>query len=198
MAVTSVSFGAFQTNDGILADQHAAPLVRARTQPAIVRGPLQRVSVIPFGAPVAVFARRVVLTNAPTCGSTRTNVIHPFVVKRTTTKGGSTHPRSQNQLFLPVSASQIEAWPWQLHGTHGENGPPLVGSCREPGAQDSQNCPMYPSGHVHISTQSAGKPGAPRRAVCSEKSSKKPTPKKPGKNKTARERFYYYSPTVIW
>lgn len=31
MAVTSVSFGAFQTNDGVLADQHAAPLVRART-----------------------------------------------------------------------------------------------------------------------------------------------------------------------
>lgn len=109
MAVTSVSFGAFQTNDGVLADQYAAPLVRARTQPAIVRGPLQRVTVVPFGAPVAVFARRVVLTNAPACGNTRTNVIRPFVAKRTTTKGGFTHPRSRNPLLLPVSASQIEA-----------------------------------------------------------------------------------------
>lgn len=63
-----------------------------------------------------------------------------------------------------------------MHGTHGEKGPPLTGSWREPGAHDSQNCPIYPSGHVHISTQLAGNPGAPRRAVCNEKSSKNPTP----------------------
>lgn len=67
--------------------------------------------------------------------------------------------------MLPVSASQMSAWPLQLQGTQGANGPPLGGSWREPGAQDSQNCPTYPVGHVHISIQDAGAPAAPRRAV---------------------------------
>jgi len=82
----------------------------------------------------------------------------------------------KNKLYSPVSASQISACPLQLHGTQGANGPPFAGSWRNPGAQDSQNCPTYPSGQVHISIQLAVRPAAPRRAVWSTTSSRNPTP----------------------
>lgn len=97
----------------------------------------------------------------------------------------------------------MEACPWQLHGIHGEKGPPLLDSWREPGAHDSQNWPIYPSGHVHSSIQLAGSPGAPRRAVCSEKSSKKPTPFESYKQKCMTSRlggwrYFRYSEMPVY
>lgn len=64
---TSVSFGTFQTNDRVLSDQNATSLVGARTQFTVESCALHSVTVVSFRAPVAIFARRVVLTNTPTC-----------------------------------------------------------------------------------------------------------------------------------
>jgi len=70
--ITSVSFRALQTDDGVLSDQDATALVGTRAQFTVERGPLQSVAVVSLRAPVAVLARGVVLTNAPTCQQ-RTN-----------------------------------------------------------------------------------------------------------------------------
>lgn len=70
-SLTSVSLGTLQADDSVLSDQNATALVGARTQFAVERGPLHCVTVVSFRTPVAVLARRVVLTNATTC-KTRT------------------------------------------------------------------------------------------------------------------------------
>lgn len=79
----------------------------------------------------------------------------------------------------------------QSHGTQGANDPSWVGSCLRPSIHDSQNCPTYPSGQVHISTQLAGLPKVPRRAVSKTTSSNDPKPN--GINTL----FFYGSPNYI-
>lgn len=75
---TAVSFRALQTNDGVLSDQHATALVGTRAQFTVERGALQSVPVVSFRAPVAVLARRVVLTNTPAYAKTRKT----YVIRR--------------------------------------------------------------------------------------------------------------------
>lgn len=64
----------------------------------------------------------------------------------------------------PERGSQSPCW-LQAQGTQATKGPPKGTSRLKPGAQDWQNCPLYPGGHAHSSTQPACTPGPGRADV---------------------------------
>lgn len=80
------------------------------------------------------------------------------------------HPHTEQQVSggagrcTPVRGWQSPCW-LQVQGTQLTKGPPSGISLLNPAAQDWQNCPVYPMGHVHSSTQPARVPGPGRADV---------------------------------